>query len=44
MWYEIVWHEQAVADFRKAMKDAGYEDVKAVIQAQLTEYKAYLGK
>ena len=36
--------EQAVADFRKAMNDAGYEDVKAVIQAQLTEHKAYLGK
>ncbi|MDF2486445.1 MAG: sugar transporter substrate-binding protein [Herbinix sp.] len=35
---------QAVADFRKAMNDAGYEDVKAAIQAQLTEYKAYLGK
>ncbi len=36
--------EQAVADFRKAMNDAGYEDVKAAIQAQLTDYKAYLGK
>ncbi len=36
--------EKAVADFRKAMNDAGYEDVKAAIQAQLTEHKAYLGK
>ncbi len=36
--------EKAVADFRKAMNDAGYEEVKASIQAQLTEHKAYLGK
>ena len=36
--------EQAVADFRQAMNDAGYEEVKAAIQKQLTDYKAYLGK
>ncbi len=36
--------EQAVADFRAAMNDAGYEEVKALLQEQLTEYKAYLGQ
>lgn len=36
--------EKVVADFRKAMNDAGYEAVKAAIQTQLTEHKAYLGK
>lgn len=36
--------EQAVADFRTAMKDAGYNEVKAALQEQLTAYKAYLGK
>jgi putative aldouronate transport system substrate-binding protein len=36
--------EQAVADFRKAMKDAGYDEVYKVLQDQLTAYKAYLGK
>lgn len=36
--------EKAVNDFRQAMLDAGYEDVKAALQEQLTAYKAYLGK
>lgn len=36
--------EKAVADFRQALKDAGYDQVKDALQAQLTEYKVYLGK
>ena len=36
--------EKAVADFRKAMKDAGYDEVYKVLQDQLTAYKEYLGK
>ncbi|MBN2222943.1 MAG: ABC transporter substrate-binding protein, partial [Vallitaleaceae bacterium] len=36
--------EATVEEFRKAMKDAGYDTVLAEIQKQLTEYKAYLGK
>jgi hypothetical protein len=36
--------EQAVADFRAAMKDAGYDKVYGVLQEQLTAYKDYLGK
>ncbi len=36
--------EQAVADFRKAMKDAGYDEVYKLLQEQLTAYKEYLGK
>lgn len=36
--------EKAVADFRQAMIDAGYNEVLAVLQAQMTEYKTYLGK
>jgi predicted small lipoprotein YifL len=36
--------EKAVQDFRAAMIDAGYEDVKAALQEQLTAYKEYLGK
>lgn len=36
--------EKAVAEFRKAMKDAGYDEVYKVLQDQLTAYKEYLGK
>jgi len=36
--------EGTVAEFRQAMKDAGYEEVLAEVQKQMTEYKAYLGK
>lgn len=36
--------EAIVAEFRQAMKDAGYEEVLAEVQRQMTEYKAYLGK
>lgn len=36
--------EQAVADFRQAMKDAGYDEVYKLLQDQLTAYKAVLGK
>jgi putative aldouronate transport system substrate-binding protein len=36
--------EQAVADFRAAMKAAGYDEVYKALQDQLTQYKAYLGK
>jgi hypothetical protein len=36
--------EKAVADFRQAMIDAGYNEVLAALQAQMTEYQTYLGK
>jgi putative aldouronate transport system substrate-binding protein len=31
--------DKAVADFRAALKNAGYDKVKAEIQAQLTAFK-----
>lgn len=36
--------EATVAEFRKAMMDAGYNEVLAEVQKQMTAYKAYLGK
>ncbi len=36
--------EEAVNKFRADMNAAGYEDVKKVLQDQLTAYKAYLGE
>lgn len=36
--------EKAIADFRAAMKAAGYDEVYRVLQEQLTAYKDYLGK
>lgn len=36
--------EKAVADFRAAMKSAGYDEVQKALQEQLTAYKEYLGK
>ena len=36
--------EQAVNDFRAAMKAAGYDEVYKTLQEQMTAYKEYLGK